>query len=53
MRGVGAAPATEFFEFQFAFHFPNVLMAPVVIALALRALESDEVVLRHGNCLLF
>ena len=48
-----AAPATEFFEFQFAFHFADVFMAPVVKAFAFRTLESDEVVLRHGNCLLF
>ena len=47
MAGVGFAPLTKFAVRQLALHLLDIFAAPVVEALALGALKSDEIYLRH------
>lgn len=47
MRGVFFAPFAVFFERQFPLHIADVFMRPVIIPLAHRTLESDEIWLGH------
>ncbi|TSC68505.1 MAG: hypothetical protein G01um101456_618 [Parcubacteria group bacterium Gr01-1014_56] len=47
MHGLSPAPFAVLFELNFANHQLLVLAGPVVDALALRALEFDQSVLRH------
>ena len=48
VSGVLFAPFAEFFQSDLALHLADVFARPVVVALADRALEADEIGLGHN-----
>ena len=51
MRRVLPAPLAVFFQRKLALARLEVFLRPVIVALAVRALEADEIWLRHANFL--